>query len=269
VGIASAILTLLILVFSEIIPKTLGALYWRSLAPLTAYGLKYLVVVLYPFVKLSELITGMLSSKEKAKSFLRGEFAAIADIGEAEGELHERERTVLQNLLLLPELRVRDAMTPRTVVFAVPQSLSVEEYFRLHDAVHFSRIPVYVLDSDSVTGFVMRTDLLLAQARGKTNTPLLDYRRAIPVLLDSMRLSDAFEEFQRQPAQIALVVDEYGGMAGIITLEDYLETLLGEEIVDEFDRNSDMQALARKLWRRRAKEKGFDIEKDRDPQSGQ
>jgi CBS domain containing-hemolysin-like protein len=261
-GIASAVLTLLILVFSEIIPKTLGALYWRALAPLTAYGLKYLVFVLYPFVKLSELITNLISDKEKTKSFLRGEFAAIADIGQAEGELDERERTVLKNLLLLPELRIRDAMTPRTVVFAVPQTLSVNEYFRQYEAVQFSRIPVYKGDGDSVSGFVMRNDLLLAQARGGADRTLESYRRGIPVLLDSMKLSHSFDEFQRYQAHIALVVDEYGGMAGIITMEDFLETLLGEEIVDEFDQNRNMQALARQLWKRRAGERGIKIEQD-------
>ena len=265
VGIASAVLTLLILVFSEIIPKTLGALYWRSLAPITGYTLKYLVMALYPFVKMSELITDSISGKERAKSFVRGEFAAIADIGKAEGELDERERTVLKNLLLLPELRIRDAMTPRPVVFSVSETLRIEEYFQQHGPVRFSRVPVFRDESDAVTGFVMRTDLLLAQARADMDSLLERYRRAIPVLLDSMKLSHAFDEFQRQQAHIALVVDEYGGMVGIITMEDFLETLLGEEIVDEFDKDRNMQALARKLWRSRAREKGFEIEQDSDP----
>ncbi len=260
VGIVSGILTLLILVFSEIIPKTLGAQYWRLLAPATAYVLKFLVLVLYPLVKMSEVITRKFSRGPAIKSVSRSEFAAIADVGAEEGELDLHELEILKNLMLLRTTPVRKVMTPRTVVFSLSERLRIEEFFHQHKSSRFSRIPLYRDHTDHVTGFALRDDILLAQARGNTKRTLKSYRRNIPVLLDSMTLVQALMEFQRQRANIILVVDEYGSMAGILTLEDVVETLLGQEIVDESDKTEDMQKLARNLWRRRAKEIGFDID---------
>lgn len=260
VGVASAVLTFLILVFSEIIPKTLGAHYWRSLAPATAYGLKFLVWVMYPFVKMSELITRSFSKGQAAKGVSRREFAAIADLGAEEGELDPHELEILKNLMLLRNSRVRDAMTPRTVVFSLPEEMRIEEFFRSHESAHFSRIPLYRDEPDHITGFVLRNDILLAQAKGDTNNTLKQYRRKIPVLLDSMTLVQALNEFQTQHAHIVAVMDEYGSMEGILTLEDFLESLLGQEIVDESDKTENMQQLARDLWRLRAGEIGVDID---------
>ncbi len=260
VGVASAVLTFLILVFSEIIPKTLGAHYWRALAPSTAYGLRSLIWLLYPFVKLSEKITGRLSAEPTLNGFSRSEFVAMADISAKEGQLAQKESDILKNILLLRELNVEDAMTPRPVVFSLPEILRVEEFFHKYDHVRFSRIPIYCDDREKVTGFVLRSDMLLAQARGNTDSTLKNYSREMPVLLDSMSLSHAFDEFLKSRAHIVLIVDEYGGMEGILTLEDILETLLGLEIVDESDKTVDMQQLARSQWRKRAKKMGLKIE---------
>jgi len=260
VGVASAILTLLILVFSEIIPKTLGAHYWRGLTPVTAYGLHGLIWLLYPFVKLSGWLTRGMTHGPTLSGFSREEYAAMAELSAKEGELAQQETVILKNLLLLHETQVRDAMTPRTVVFSLPETLLINEFFHKYDHIRFSRIPIYTTNQEQVTGFVLRSDLLLAQARGNIENQLHNYSREIPVLLDSMSLSQAFDELMRQRAHIVLAVDEYGGMAGILTLEDVLETLLGLEIVDEGDKAEDMQKLAQRLRRKRLKDMGLELD---------
>lgn len=262
VGLASAVLTLLILVFSEIIPKTLGAIYWRPLARITAYGLKFLVWILYPFVALSELLTRGLSREHVLEGFSREEFAAMADLGEQEGQLEERESRILKNMFLLHETTVSDVMTPRPVVFSLPESLTVAEYFASHYDSRFSRIPVYAEDREQLTGFVLKDDLLLAQARNNTGNTLQTYRRELPALLDNTPLSDAFEDILHRRAHIMMIVDEYGGMEGIITLEDILETLLGLEIIDESDKTADMQQHARRMWKKRAQTMGITLPKE-------
>jgi CBS domain containing-hemolysin-like protein len=260
VGVASGILTLLILVFSEIIPKTLGAHYWKQLAPATAYALRGLIWILYPFVKLSELLTRGLTHGPGLTGFNREELAAMAELSAEEGQLEQQETMILKNLLRLRDSRVTDAMTPRTVIFSLPENISVEEFFWKYGSERFSRIPIYGEEPGHLNGFVLRSDLLLAQARGNTDTRLSTYRREISALPVSSTLSQAFDEFLRQRAHIMIIVDEYGGIAGILTLEDILETLLGLEIVDEGDANTDMQKLARRLWKKRARAMGLEIE---------
>lgn len=259
-GLASGILTLLILVFSEIIPKTLGAYYWKQLAPITAYALHGLVKVLYPFVKLSQMLTRGMTHGPGLIGFNREEMAAMAELSEQDGHLAQQETVILKNLLKLRETRVTDAMTPRTVVFSLSEELTVEEFFWKYGSERFSRIPIYKNDPNEIDGFVLRSDLLLAQARGNTDTRLSNYRREISALPLSTSLSHAFDEFLRQRAQIMLIVDEYGIVVGILTLEDILETLLGLEIIDESDANADMQQVARRLWHKRARTMGLSIE---------
>ncbi len=262
VGLFSALLTLAILIFSEIIPKTLGATYWRQLAGVTAHGLKFLVWLLYPFVVLSELLTRGLSRGHQVSSFSREEFSAMAELGEAEGALEAQESRILQNMFLLRSTKVTDVMTPRPVVFSLPESLTVSEYFDNYYDSRFSRIPVYVDDREHLTGFVLKDDLLLSQARDKASKTLDTYRRELPALNDDTTLSDAFEAVLHQRAHIMMIVDEYGGMEGIITMEDIFETLLGLEIMDESDRNEDMQVYARRLWRKRANDMGIKLPED-------
>lgn len=261
-GVASAVLTLLILVFSEIIPKTLGAHYWRKLAPATAHGLRVLVWVLYPSVKLSEWLTGGMTEGHTLTGFSRQEFAAMADISAEEGELGQQESEVVKNLLALRQTPVHAAMTPRTVVFSLQDTTTVEEFFHRYEQEPFSRIPVFHEDHDDVTGFVLRSDLLLAQARGNNKNPLEIYRREMPSLPESITLARAFNALQQERAHMTLVVDEYGDMQGILTLEDIMETLLGQEIVDETDDSVDMQDVARRKWRRRARKMGVDIDQE-------
>jgi CBS domain containing-hemolysin-like protein len=259
VGIASAVLTFMILVFSEIIPKTLGANYWRQLAPVTAHTLRFLIWILYPFVVMSAMLTRLLSRESHHGHFRKEEFTAMAKAGVEEGKLDLHESLILKNLFLLKETRVTDVMTPRTVVFSLDEQLLVREYFDKHHSSRFSRIPVYKGDRDHVTGFVLRSDLLLSHARGNSDNSLEVYRREMPALPDNSSLQSAFELFMEKRGHIMLVVDEYGSMEGILTLEDILETILGIEIVDEGDTIDDMRKLARRLWRKRANRMGLEV----------
>lgn len=260
-GIASAILTILILIFSEIIPKTLGSFYWRTLAIPTAYTLKYLVLVLYPFVWLSNKITTRMTQRRALQGFSREEFVAMANLGEQEGQLSEPEAHILQNLFKLRETHIEDVMTPISVVFALRANNSVELFFNKHDHQRFSRIPIYREAPDQIDGFVLRSDLLIAQARGNSSTLIGNYRRAIYAIPDKLSLLTAFESFIKMRAQIMYVVNEYGAVKGILTLEDIFETLMGLEIVDEGDTAEDMQDYARKQWRKKARKMGIDTEK--------
>ena len=260
IGLSSAVLTLLILVFSEIIPKTLGAYYWKQLAPFTAYVLKYLILFMYPLVKFSEKLAQSLGKGPEHKGFSRDELAVMAEISGSEGQLDKRESQILKNLLLLDDTRVEDAMTPRPVVFGLPTHSTVGQFFATHSDERFSRIPLYGESREEITGFVLRSDLLLAQARGQGATLVERYRRDLPVIPAVSSLLKAFEELLHHRVHIFLVVDEFGGIDGILTMEDILETLLGLEIIDENDKAVDMQALARRLWQRRAKDMGLDFD---------
>lgn len=256
-GIISGVLTLLILVFSEIIPKTLGAVYWRQLAPSIAVLLKYLIIALYPFVKLSEKLTKGMNGEPTLTGFDREEFMAVVDLSAREGQLAEQESQMMKNMLLLKDMTIRDAMTPRTVIFSLSSELNVESFYHKYTGVRFSRIPIFTDISDEIIGFVLRSDILLAQARGNGKKMLNQYHREMPSLLSTMTLSHAFDELVRSKAHILLAVNEYGSVEGILTLEDILETLLGLEIIDEGDKTPDMQKLARKLWKKRAEEMKF------------
>lgn len=253
-GIISAILTLLILVFSEIIPKTLGATYWKVLAPATAYFLKYLILALYPFVVMSQKLTSGFTEESPLKGLSRNELLAMAELAGKEGQLAKQEALFLQNLLSLHERQIKDAMTHRTVVFSLPQTMTVSDFVNEHTKVAFSRLPIYENnESESITGFVIRSEILLAMARGEGDRPLSDFSNPLVTLLADMPLSTTFDHFLNSRVHMLLVVDEYGGLEGILTLEDLLESLLGIEIVDEQDTTVSMKRLAKIMWKRREK----------------
>ena len=260
-GLVSGILTLLILFFSEIIPKTVGSAYWRQLAPFISLLLHYLVILLYPLVWVSKLITRKIAVHPTLVGFSREEFAAMANLGQAEGQLVDQEARILQNLFRLREMRIADVMTPNVVLFKLPESLTVGEYFSHYSDERFSRIPLFRDSEDHLVSFVLRGDLLTANALGELDKPLSHYGRDIRAVLHKVSLLAGFELFVQSHAQIMHVVDEYGTLKGIVTLEDIVETLVGQEIVDEGDVTADMQLLARKRWANRAKKIGVDIDK--------
>ena len=256
-SVVASLMTLAILILSEIIPKTLGANFWKSLTPFTVTTIRILIFILYPLVWLSQLITKKMK-KEKNKSVLsRADFTAMAQVGEESGALEQSESKIIHNLLRLKELKVRDVMTPRTVMVAAEEQTTCQEFHSTHPNLRFSRIPVYSGRSDHITGIVLKDDILLHLAEDKDHVLLADIKRQVQVVDDQMHLQLLFEHLTKNRVHLAMVVDNFGSVVGLVTMEDLLETLLGLEIVDEFDQVEDLQKVARKIWKNRAKKLGL------------
>ncbi len=256
IGVISAVLTFLILVVSEIIPKTLGAAYWRRLTPVVVKLLGATTLSMWPLVKMAELLTGMMTGNRPRKQVHREEFIALAELGAREGIFHRYESRVLQNLFYLRDIRIRDIMTPSTVVFYLPGNQSIAETITTHGSFQFSRIPVYGESLDDIKGFVLKGDIFQTPREDQQKL-LTDICRPIVVMDGDETLHVMFERMMREAIHIALVVDRYGGTEGIVTMEDFIETLLGLEIVDEMDTVADMQERARKQWQIRAQRSGL------------
>lgn len=256
-GLTAALMTFAVLVLSEIIPKTVGAKYWRRLAPTVGLLLEKLTWLMTPVVWFIRLFGG---SSHSEAAFSREELKVMADIGHKEGKLLEGESRILKNLLHMRENEVGDVMTPRVVVFSLPEETTVGEYMQQHEASPFSRLLLYHGNPDHVTGFALRDDLLLAAARGQGDTKLSEFSRPVPSVPETLRLTLAFDQMVTNRHHIAIVADEYGGLAGLVTLEDIVETLLGLEIVDEADTRTDMREFARSQWEKRAKKMGLSLE---------
>lgn len=252
-----AAMTLAILILSEIIPKTLGANNWKQLSGFTVNSLNIVIFALYPLVWLSQLITKSMK-KDKDKSVLsRADFSAMAEIGEKEGIFRSNESRIIHNLLRLNTIRTKDVMTPRTVVKAANQERTIQEFYDKNEKLQFSRIPVFAESKDHINGFVLKDEILSSIIKDNGEAPLRDIMREILIINEQVPLPDLFNQLMEKREHIALVVDEFGGMAGIVTMEDVIETLLGIEIVDEQDNIEDMQLLARKNWEKRAKVLGL------------
>jgi CBS domain containing-hemolysin-like protein len=257
VGIISAVLTLLILVLSEIIPKTLGATYWRALAVFAARALQIMIAVMYPFVILSRMITNLLSAKNGDKAFSREELSAQVELGAEQGVLERSESRIFKNMIRFNSLCAKDIMTPRTVIIAYPEKTQSGQIADDIKNVPVSRIPLYGKSKDHLTGYMLKTDLLLSIAQHNNNKQLIAFKREILILPDVVELSVLFERLLERQEHIAALIDEYGALSGIVTQEDIVETILGMEIVDEQDSVTDMQAFARKRWNERARRLGL------------
>ncbi|MBI9015813.1 MAG: HlyC/CorC family transporter [Phycisphaerae bacterium] len=250
-AVASAILTVLILVFSEIIPKTLGAVYWKKLAPVSAYIIMGLIKILYPVVLALEFISNKLSNGHSHHIVSREEMMATADIGHHTGTLEVHETQVIKNLLGLQSIRVKDILTPRSVLVAFQEDMTIDEIVENNSPIRFSRIPVYGKDLDDIKGFVLRYQVLQAYSKDQGFNKLSTLAKEIHAIPETKNVADTMSELIKMRQQLFLVVDEYGGTAGIITLEDAVETLLGVEIVDEFDTVEDMRKYALQQWEKR------------------
>jgi len=246
-AITSACLTIAILLFSEIIPKTLGAVYWKFLGPTIAYITWGLIYGIYPLVIAFEKLSKLISGNRYHPKVSREEMMAVAELGKLEGSLLTQETRLIQNILHLHKIRTRDILTPRSVLLAFQQDKTIQEALYKHSPIRFSRVPIYGKDLDDLTGVVHRYELVRMNAEGKGRQKLSEIAKPIHAIPDSKTVASALDEFLRRQEQIFLVVDEYGGTAGIITLEDAIETLLGVEIVDEFDTVEDMRKLARQI----------------------
>ncbi len=251
-AIISTILTLLILVFSEIIPKTIGANYWKKLAFPSAKVINFFIIISFPLVWLSEFITRMFSGgNESETSISREEVSAMVDVGTKEGVIHSNENLIIQNLIKLDRIKVAQVMTPRIVTEVAFEGQPIQEFYDDDSSIPYSRIPLYGEEKDIITSYVLYKDILEALAEDKFETRLQDIARPIMALEEGESVSTAWEKLLSRKEHIALVVNEYGEFEGVITMEDIVETILGLEIIDEKDTVEDMQQLARQKWKER------------------
>jgi len=260
VGIVSAVMTVLILVLSEIIPKTIGASYWNKLA---GFSTRVLIILIFVFkwtgvIWALQLFTRIFGKSAHGESILsREDFHAMTDIAHEEGVFEKSESIVIKNLLNFKKILVKDVMTPRTVLKLAPEDQNIKDFFEQNKDLRFSRIPIYKNKSDNITGYVLKDDIFRAVAEGKIEQNLIDLKRTLLVVDRNIAIPNLFEKFVQEKEHIALVVDEYGSVSGLVTMEDVIETLLGLEIMDESDTDSDMQELARQNWEKRAKRLGI------------
>lgn len=251
VGIASAIMTLLVLVLSEIIPKTLGANHWRALTPIVAKGLIYLVVVLKPFVWFADKLTNLLGRNYDEAFYIRQEIEAMADIGSESGALHQEESEIIRSLLHFRHAKLELIMTPRTVLFKVHKDITVNQYLAEHGSSSFSRVLVYDKNGDDIIGFVHKNDIMLAYHRIGEEYKISKLVKPIYTVPETLYVPTLFHTLLAERTHICLVIDEYGEVQGIATLEDMIEALMGLDIIDEHDQSANMQMVAKQRWRQR------------------
>lgn len=247
-GIISAILTLLILVLSEIIPKTIGASYWRTLAMPSTKIIRVLIVITYPLVWLSELLTKCFSPRIQPLTVSREEVAAMVNVGTDEGVIEMAENKVIQNFLKLSNVSAKDIMTPYVVVASVQGKTTLREFYADKSLASFSRIPVYDSRREFIVGYVRRANVLEMLTQDRFDMRVGEIMRPVLFFPETTLVSDIWQKLLERKEHISVITDEYGCMRGIVTMEDVIETMLGVEIVDECDTIEDLQAMARKKY---------------------
>ena len=250
-GLVSAITTVLILVFAEIIPKNLGTARWKSLMHFTARTISALIFCLYPIVLAVVWLQKRITPEDSDATVSKEEVGALADVAEESGELDEDENEVIQNIISLDEVKAYEAMTPRVVCAIAPESMTLKRFYKDKRFLHHSRIPVYADNDEYITGYILRMEALQMMAEDKFDTTLGELRRDIAAFPDETPLDVIWDEMISKDEPISIVIDEYGAFQGILTLEDVIETILGNEIVDERDEVRDMQQLALERYRKR------------------
>lgn len=263
VVVSSIILTLLILILSEIAPKTIGSTYWRQLCIGVSKIISVLIVIMYPFVLMSELLMKMIGKKDYEAVVSREEVSAMADLAAEEGEFDVSENKIIQNIVKLETVKVEDVMTPQIVVSMAPEEMTVSQFYKNKDFLHYARIPVYAdNDEDHITGYVLRQQVLESVANDKFDIRLKDIKRLIVVAEEGQTLTLLWETLLKEKEHIAAIVDQYGSFSGIVTLEDIIESIFGLEIVDETDNIEDMQQYARNKWKERKEKYKHLVEDD-------
>ena len=252
-GIISAITTLLILFFAEIVPKTIGTSYFKNLMGFTTRMISVLIVIMYPLVLLVSYVGRKLSKDEDEASVSREEVTAMANIGVEEGVIDSDENKVIQNIMKLDNVQAYEAMTPRIVVMTAQENMTLKNFYKNEQYLHYSRIPVYGDSPEYITGYILLSDALEGLADDEFDKRLKELKRPISYFKEEESLSTVWEELLKKREQMALIIDEYGCFQGIVTLEDIIETILGLEIIDENDQAIDMQQFARERWERRQK----------------
>ncbi len=268
VGLVSTVMTILILVASEIIPKTIGATYWKQLANFSTKALNILIFICKwtGVLWLMRLFTKLFGKGHHGSVLSREDFSAMTQIAEEEGVFEESESKVIKNLLTFKEVHAKDIMTPRTVMKTEDETTTIEVFFNANHNIRFSRIPVYTDNPDNITGLVLKDEVFKEMALGNGSKPLSEIKRDIIVVNRSIPIPTLFEKLVESRNHLALVFDEYGSVSGLVTMEDVIETLLGLEIMDESDNVSDLQQLARKSWETRAKRLGLIEEEKENPE---
>jgi CBS domain containing-hemolysin-like protein len=246
-GIASIVLTLLILILSEIIPKTLGATYWKSLAPTSAVIIKWLIFFTYPLVLILEIFSRLVAPSGHKISFSRSELMAMAELAEKEGIVESDETKIVKNALRLKDISVKEVMTPVTVMFTLQKDDSIAKVVKEHKTINFSRIPVKGKDLNDIKGYVLRREVL-RNAAEEENGKILDIIRPVHKVDSKTNLDDAFDKFIAEKDMMFIVVNEFGATEGLISMEDAFEALLGVKFVDEMDEIRDMRELAKEKW---------------------
>ena len=253
-GIVSAILTILILVITEIIPKTMGAKYWKILAKLTLNIINIMLFITYPLVIFSTKITKLISENKKENITSREEIAALAEIGTDQGIFSENENKIIQNILNLQKVKVTQIMTPRVVVTSIEENLTLKDFKNDKKYLTFSRIPTYSKDQEKITGYIFLQDVLEKLSDQTYNNLLIkEFKRKVLTIPSSITLYNLWNKMLKQKEHISIVVDEYGGLCGIVTMEDVIETLIGLEITDENDTIIDMRKFAKKRGQKKHK----------------
>ena len=256
-AIVASAMTLAILILSEIIPKTIGANFWQRLAPFTVWSMRLLLVVLAPLVWISQRITRTFKLEKNKSVLSRADIFAMAREGEKHGTIAQSESAIIRNLIQMDKLSVRDIMTPRTVIIAGDESKKLIDFFNETKPLRFSRIPIYTSDKDEITGMVLKDDMLAALAEDKHDLKLRDIRREVQFVQDDLPLPELFDILVQRRVHMAVAVDSYGSLVGLVSMEDLFETILGLEITDESDNVENLQRLARKKWNDRAKALGL------------
>ena len=247
-GVASGILTILILFLSEIIPKTIGATYYIGLSRFTFYTLRFMLMITYPFVVVSMKITGLIGT-QKNTSVTREQLSALAKLGYDEGVFSKQENRIIQNIIDLKKIKITEIITPRVVVFSANEEDTLDNFRKENKKIKFSRIPLYSEQIENITGYIFLQDYIeKINNRNNLNNKLKTIRRDILKVPNTLSVFALFNQLLEKKEHISIVIDEYGGLVGIVTLEDILETLIGLEIIDESDQEVDMQKFARQKW---------------------
>jgi len=253
VGAFSTVFTLAILFFSEIIPKTISTSYWRKLAIPASSIISGMIFITYPLVWILEKFTKLISSRSEQVSVSREDISAMVSVATEEEEIEKEEKKMIQNILKLDEVTAHEIMTPSVVVEMVPGSMTIREFYESENT--HSRILIYDEDNDEyVTGYVLRQEVLEKMAEDKFNTTLEEIIRPIMTFGEEESVSDIWEKLLEKKEHISAILDEYGSLRGIVTMEDVIETMLGHEIVDEKDEVVDMQEYAKEQWEKAQKD---------------
>lgn len=247
-AIFSGVLGFFILIFCEVIPKSLGSTHWKTLTPISTYIIQFMIFTVYPAVWMIEFLTKKLNRESETPEVTRDELIMTAQIGAEEGILKTKESNIIKNLLMLDKIYVSDVMTPRTVLFAIEDIETVDDVVEKYKPIRFSRIPVFHENLDNIIGVTSRYKILEALSNDQHDRIIGDLLSPIATVSERMHVSQLLDYFIREKEHLALALDEYGVVTGLVTLEDAIETLLGVEIVDEYDNVEDMRKYALEQW---------------------